>query len=102
MSVPFSAAGERAVVETTYAMGDNAKGWDEFTPALYALSVSLEASGTADRGEVRFGLRDFSARGGTQFRINGKTIFLRGRHDACVFPLTGYPPMTVDGWLRVF
>ncbi len=102
VSVPFSTAGERAVAEATYAMGEGAKGWDEFTPALYTLSVSLEASAAADRRDVRFGLRDFSARGGTQFRINGKTIFLRGRHDACVFPLTGYPPMTVDGWLRVF
>ena len=103
LKVTFSARpGERAVVETTYAMGDGAEGWDEFTPALYTLSVSLDASGSADRREVRFGLRDFSARGPAQFRINGKTIFLRGRHDACVFPLTGYPPMSVEGWLRVF
>ena len=102
ITATFSAPDERAVVETTYAMSDGAKGWDEFTPALYTLAVSLEAPGAADHRDVRFGLRDFSARGGTQFRINGKTLFLRGRHDACVFPLTGYPPMTVDGWLRVF
>jgi hypothetical protein len=101
-SVPFSTSGERAIAEATYAMGDGAKGWDEFAPALYTLAVSLEAAGSRDSRDVRFGLRDFSAHGGTQFHINGKTIFLRGRHDACVFPLTGYPPMSVDGWLRVF
>ena len=100
-NVTFSSSGERAPVETTYTVG-GAPGWDEFSPVLYTLSVSLKAPGSADRRDIRFGLRDFSARGGTQFRINGKTIFLRGRHDACVFPLTGYPPMTVDGWLRVF
>jgi hypothetical protein len=106
VTVRFAAPGERAVTQATYTMGDEAKGWDEFTPTLYALAVSLEASAGGrrldDRREVTFGLRDFSSRGGSQFHINGKTIFLRGRHDACVFPLTGYPPMTVEGWLRVF
>ncbi len=106
---PFEVTGERAVAEMTYELGDSAKTWDEFSPALYTLAVSLTAAPSrsagrrlGDRREVRFGLRDFSARGDTQFRINGKTIFLRGRADNCVFPLTGYPPMTVEGWLRVF
>ncbi len=37
-----------------------------------------------------------------QFQVNGNTVFLRGKHDACVFPLTGYAPMEVEEWLRIF
>ncbi|MGA2328805.1 MAG: sugar-binding domain-containing protein [Bryobacteraceae bacterium] len=101
VAVRFSASGERAVVESEYALGEGAGEWDEFSSALHRLSVALEAGRHRDRQQVAFGLREFTARG-TQFRINGKTVFLRGNVDNCVFPLTGYPPMTVDGWLRVF
>lgn len=101
LPVRFSSSGDRAVVEADCALGDGAAEWDEFSPALLKLSVSLEAGSYRDRQEVTFGLREFTARG-TQFRINTKTVFLRGKVDNCVFPLTGYPPMTADGWLRVF
>ncbi len=105
VSIPFPAGDEPTTVEVNYSVGDTAQCWDEFTPVLYKLAVSLNASSAnkkyTDSREVVFGLRDFKAKG-TQFNINGKTTFLRGKHDACVFPLTGYPPMTVDGWLKVF
>jgi len=32
------------------------------------------------------------------FYANGHRIFLRGKHDACVWPLTGHVPMDVDAW----
>ena len=31
---------------------------------------------------------------------NGHRLFLRGRHDACVWPLTGHVPMDVESWRR--
>lgn len=105
VSIPFPAGDKPAVVEVNYPLGDNAQYWDEFSPVLYRITVSLDASSAgkkyADSREVTFGLREFKAKG-TQFNINGRTTFLRGKHDACVFPLTGYPLMTVDNWLRVF
>lgn len=84
---------------------DNVQLWDEFNPALYKLNITFKAKYKrqiieANR-EVTFGMREFTTKG-SQFTNNGKIVFLRGKHDACVFPLTGYPPMTVDGWLRVF
>jgi Glycosyl hydrolases family 2, sugar binding domain len=97
----FSITGERAIVEFDYALGEGVHEWDEFSPALHHLSVALESGSYRDRREVTFGLREFTARG-SQFRINGESVFLRGNVDNCVFPLTGYPPMAVDGWLRVF
>jgi hypothetical protein len=104
---PVSARFEKApgMVEVDYDLGQDARLWDEFSPVLYKLAVKLRASAGAasfaDEYETDFGLRDFAVKG-TQFSVNGKIIFLRGKHDACVFPLTGYPPMEVDGWVRVF
>ena len=46
-------------------------------------------------------MRDFATEG-TQFTINGFKTFLRGKHDACVFPLTGYAPMDVSPGEKFF
>ena len=35
---------------------------------------------------------------GQHFYANGHKIFLRGKHDACVWPLTGHVPMDVASW----
>ncbi len=96
----FRAAEGETALEIEYPMGREPLLWDEFTPALYRLTVSLEAGGHRDLCEIAFGMRDFR-RAGTQFSINGRTVFLRGKTDCCVFPLTGYPPMDMAGWLRV-
>jgi hypothetical protein len=42
-----------------------------------------------DSRTVETGLREFKARG-TQFAVNGRTTFLRGKHDACIFPLNDF------------
>jgi len=101
----FAATGKSTVVEAEYDLGQNAMTWDEYSPALYRLSVALKALARGhichDSRSVAFGLRDFKA-AGTQFAINGKPIFLRGRVDSAAYPLTGYAPMTLDGWRRVF
>ena len=39
---------------------------------------------------------------GQHFYANGHKIFLRGRHDACVWPLTGHVAMDVDSWRKYF
>ena len=33
-----------------------------------------------------------------QFTAGGHKVFLRGKHDACVFPLTGHTPMDKKAW----
>ena len=105
VSRAFSASGPQTDVEADYPLCGDAKPWDEFAPALYRLEARLDGragpAAVKDAVSVRFGLREFVAKG-TQFRVNGRTTFLRGKHDACVFPLTGYPPMTAEGWRRVF
>lgn len=85
----------------TLDMGDNPLLWSEFHPALYRLNIKLQQDKWQDGCQVDFGMRRFSTEG-TQFVLNDKKIFLRGKHDACVFPLTGYAPMDVASWRRVF
>jgi len=37
-----------------------------------------------------------------RFQADGRTVFLRGKHDACVFPLTGHTPMDKGAWIKYF
>jgi hypothetical protein len=74
-----------------------AKLWDEFAPNLSELIVKLGG----DERVVRFGLRNFAARG-TQFTLNGRPVFLRGTLECAVFPLTGCPPTDTPAWQRVY
>ena len=87
--------------EFELALGDKALLWSEFTPALYRLSVSLKTDQSVDTEQATFGLRDFKAKG-RQFTMNGKTTFLRGKHDACVFPLIAHTAMDVETWRHYF
>ena len=70
-------------------------------PTLYRLTANIQGENIQDSQSTTFGLRDFKAEG-TQFNINGLTTFLRGKHDACVFPLTGHVPMDTAAWRRYF
>ncbi len=86
----------------TIPLGDDAQPWSEFSPVLYRLSVSLLSGGELrDFKTATFGLHEFKT-DGRQFTINGKKTFLRGKHDACVFPLTGHTAMDVDSWRHYF
>ncbi len=89
------------VVQLTLAVGAEAALWDEFSPALHQLTVKFESPTGDDERVITTGLREFR-RAGTQFAINGRTTFLRGEVNCCVFPLTGHPPMDVAGWRRYF
>jgi len=89
---------EADVVEVELPVTAPVTRWDEFTPELNELRVSLA---TGDQVVRTIGWRDFGTQG-TQFTINGRPTFLRGTHDAGIFPLTGYPAMDVEAWRRIF
>ncbi len=83
-------------------MGDGMLLWDEFHPQLYRLEVCLTtADGRTYSKETVFGMRKIEIRD-KMFYVNGRQIQLRGTVENCNFPNTGYPPMDVDSWLRVF
>lgn len=85
----------------TYELGDDCALWDEFEQPLYHLTAVISHAGGEDAKTVPFGMRKLAVKG-TQFVINGRTTFLRGKHEAAVFPLTGYTPTAVEDWVRVF
>jgi len=69
--------------------------WDEFTPSLYTLEVTLDGQDQVVKpfGIVKFVVDDH------HFVVNGREAFLRGKHDACVFPLKAHVPMLVEEWM---
>jgi hypothetical protein len=71
--------------------------WDEYTPCLYRFHAAIQGGTSAK--ETKFGFRDYTTRSG-QFVNNGRTVFLRGKHDGGVFPLTGYPSVKTEDWRR--
>lgn len=95
--IPYVAPCGVSTGEFAVALGPDAPKWSEFSPVLHTLTV--KAGGA--QAHVRFGLRDFRAEG-TSLVLNGRPVFLRGRHDACVWPLTGAAPMEVEPWRRYF
>ncbi|MBP6066796.1 MAG: beta-glucuronidase [Bacteroides sp.] len=90
-----------AIVEMELLMGNDMLLWDEFDPALYRLKAELKQQGQTDTREVQFGMRDFTIEG-KWFYVNGRKTMLRGTVENCDFPLTGYAPMDVASWERVF
>lgn len=101
----FTAESEKGDLTVRLVMGEDVQLWDEFSPTLYQLKIALEAEGISggysDRYETAFGMRKFSVKD-KQFILNGKNIFLRGTLECCIFPLTGYPPMDEQSWLRIY
>lgn len=93
--------GDTTLAEVTVEMGKDMLLWDEFSPALYRLTVTLQSSEGRQQQQTQFGMREVRAEG-QAILVNGKKIYLRGDLNNCEFPLTGYAPMDVAGWKRVF
>ena len=87
--------------EITLLFGEGMQIWDEFHPALYGLNVYLEVGKEIDSKDVTFGMREFKIQG-KWFYVNDRKTMLRGTVENCDFPLTGYAPMDVESWIRVF
>lgn len=85
----------------TLNLGDKMQTWNEFHPNLYKLKATLKTGNKTDVKETRFGMREFTIEG-KYFYVNGQKTVLRGTVENCTFPLTGYAPMDVAAWERVF
>ena len=92
----------KSYIEIVYPMGANVQLWDEFNPALYnMIAILSDEYGNTEEREIQIGMRSFSING-TRFEISNRPVFLRGTVENCVFPKTGYPPIDVASWERVF
>ncbi len=101
VELPINLTGNEASYEISLPMGDNMQTWDEFNPALYNLNATLTVGKQTDAKEVEFGMREIAIQG-KYFYVNGNKTMLRGTVENALFPLTGYPPMDVPSWERVF
>lgn len=83
-----------------YELGDKVYTWDEFNPNLYQFTYEVKCGNKSDSRSISVGVRDFATRG-TNFTVNDITAFIRGAVNSCEFPITGYPPMDYNEWMRV-
>ncbi|TAG56908.1 MAG: beta-galactosidase [Cytophagales bacterium] len=88
-------------VKLAYLFENNCSLWNEYEQPIYRLAAIISNENFKDSKEINFGMRKFSTEG-TQFKVNGQTVFLRGKHDGSIFPLTGFAPTNVEDWLRVY
>ncbi len=89
-----------SVVKVNIPLGRDARFWDEFDPALYTVTTTLNSDSGSDSRSERFGLRSVE-QGPHHIRINGVDRHLRGTLDCAVWPLTGYPSTDKHDWLRI-
>lgn len=79
--------------------------WDEHQSSPYVVDITLRAQigGREITHTVTtpLAMRESSTRG-TQITLNGRPIFLRGSVENAIFPITGYPPMDLEPWRRIF
>lgn len=100
LSMPYKISQIQDTLQAEINFGDEMQTWDEFSPALYKLKAHFQGN-DKDALTIQFGMRSFTTNG-RQFHVNGRPIFLRGTVENCVFPLTGYAPMDVASWERIY
>ena len=64
-----------------------------------ALQGAVSSETKTFEGNMLPCFKDFHIEG-SHFYANGHPVFLRGKHDAAVWPLTGHVNMTVEGWMK--
>ncbi|MDH7598579.1 MAG: glycoside hydrolase family 2 TIM barrel-domain containing protein [Sedimentisphaerales bacterium] len=74
--------------------------WDEFNPGLFRLQLTLKGDQADDQRELMLGLRQVST-AGLRLLMNDRPFLVRGTLECCIFPLTGYPAMDVESWIRI-
>lgn len=97
-------ARQSTYIDVNVPFGSDMKLWDEFLPSLHKLSVVLTSKDRKDFNDeitTSIGVREFG-KAAHHFTMNGRTIFLRGNLECCIFPLTGYPSTNIDAWLRIY
>lgn len=100
-TAPFVAKPGETTIELTLPLGEAVQLWDEFQPALYRLTATLQPKkGLADEQQTAFGMREIKTQG-NRLVVNGRPVFLRGNLHNGEFPLTGYPATDVPAWTRV-
>jgi hypothetical protein len=93
-------------LELVYDLGLNYRLWDEFNPVCYEMKLTVTETNTEGVSSPDVYLKNFgfSKLHTDKNKIyNGENeVFLRGKHDAMIFPLTGFAPCDTGSWLKRF
>jgi beta-galactosidase/beta-glucuronidase len=100
-SIVVRAQPGKTSVTFDYAMGKRTLLWDEFSPNLYSMACTLSNRRYRDTMHRVFGMRMLGTKN-TNLTVNDSVIFLRGTLECAVFPKTGYPPVDLGEWMRIF
>lgn len=92
---------EQGDLKTGFSLAKDIVYWSEFTPRLYQLVSIVQSASGADTVKTTFGVREFASRSGELY-LNNQQIFVRGNLECVIFPLKGYPPMTLKEWKDLF
>ena len=76
---------------------DTQTNWNGIIGRIEISTDGGKAGISGNTGNIHPNFKDFHIKG-QHFYANGHQIFLRGKHDACVWPLTGHVAMDVDSW----
>ncbi|MDC6405023.1 MULTISPECIES: sugar-binding domain-containing protein [Maribacter] len=87
---------QNGTVSFTFQRPTKLEYWDEFNPALYDLSVTIDQQ----KLTKRFGYKHAEYQNGN-LMLNGHRIFLRGNLECAIFPLTGHPPLEKKEWITL-
>lgn len=74
---------------------DTQTNWNGIIGEIY-LTTKMPSTSVAVKA-VHPNFRNFHIKG-QHFYANGHKLFLRGKHDACVWPMTGHVAMDVNSW----
>lgn len=99
--IKISLGNEKKCIKFKYKMGGDIELWSEFNPYLYELKCKIRNEKIIEEKVVEFGMREV-ATDGKHILLNGERIFLRGTLDCCIYPLTGYPPTSIEEWIKIF
>lgn len=101
--VPVGVTPGRNYIETVVEMGEGLQLWDEFNPYLYDLKIELnDAEGKKlSACAEKVGFRDIKVVD-KHILVNGRRTFFRGTLDCAAYPLTGYPPMDRESWVKLY
>jgi hypothetical protein len=89
------------VVTASIPFEKNVVYWSEFTPKVYQLITIVKSEYGIDTTITAFGVRQLKAENNNLY-LNDNRIFMRGNLECIIFPLKGYPPMTVKEWETLF
>ncbi|AWB66201.1 hypothetical protein C2869_07025 [Saccharobesus litoralis] len=92
---------DQDILSVNYPMSEQALLWDEYEQHLYQLDAKLETETALDTRQLTFGLRDMTV-DGKHFSVNGYKTYIRSVDDCAVMPATGYAPMDVASWRKVW